>query len=169
VIVVRRSTARPWRPACRRQTSQILVELRALIVGAAPKAVKHLPSTRCARGHMPKRGGTPRRLVAASVAQSKEPPTIFARRYCHLKSGETLGGYTENYWIAADRECCFWNGSFGAWLKLSAAQQSSCSLARRQCRRGRPNLCVSAPGLRAHHRFSWPRLPARSGPHGRSG
>src|SRR5262245_61459616 len=31
------------------------------------------------------------------------------RRYCHLKSGETLGNDTPSYWIAADRECWFWN------------------------------------------------------------
>jgi hypothetical protein len=32
------------------------------------------------------------------------------RRYCRLKSGETLGCDTQNYRIAADRERWFWNG-----------------------------------------------------------
>src|SRR5262245_7056975 len=84
-------------PACRPKIrSQILVEQRALLGGGAPRTLKHLPFTRSEQWPTAQ---VWRVLDASSLPEdtSNERSAVdhCYRRYCHLKSGETLGSDTQ--------------------------------------------------------------------------
>jgi hypothetical protein len=66
--------------------------------------------------------------MAASVARRPEQAERCrhcCRRYCHLKWGETPKTDTQNYWIAADREC----SRVASFLALVASRTSSLMIA----------------------------------------